>query len=363
MDGISGTHSRSTPKESLLLAEELLQDIELSRLPLSNIALKAARLARLTNDHIAETMMSYEAGGYPSHGQNGQMSPETYQLAVSAGRQFSWHNPATEKFEPRVYLESIGSLQGQIETGTTALSAAADRNVSFASSNPNQWLTPPPSNSLERARIQAEIATARNRLSSRTALVHRFVRRQYYELKLSGIATDIFARAQERVNKRIDSIIPEAATKLASAYDRLRSDNPEDWSGAVHTCRRIFEELADKLYPAANQSVKGDGKEIKGDSTRHKNRLMLFVESKSKSKKFNQVVGSHLSFLGERLDAVVEAANKGSHSIVDQEEADRYVVYTYLLLGDILSLIEPETDSGNGNAGGNEMISAEPEES
>jgi hypothetical protein len=49
-------------------------------------------------------------------------------------------------------------------------------------------------------------------------------------------------------------------------------------------------------------------------------------------------VGSHLEFIGERLDSVFQAAQKGSHGVVDKAEADRYVVYTYLIVGDILSL-------------------------
>ena len=40
-----------------------------------------------------------------------------------------------------------------------------------------------------------------------------------------------------------------------------------------------------------------------------------------------------------RLDSIFRAVQKGSHAIVTQEEADRYVVYTYLVTGDILSLL------------------------
>ena len=66
---------------------------------------------------------------------------------------------------------------------------------------------------------------------------------------------------------------------------------------------------------------------------------MAFVSDSSTSSRFQDLVGSHLSFLGDRLDSVFLASQKGSHStIVSREEADRYVVYTYLLLGDILSL-------------------------
>jgi hypothetical protein len=48
------------------------------------------------------------------------------------------------------------------------------------------------------------------------------------------------------------------------------------------------------------------------------------------------------------LDAVFRAAQKGSHASVTQDEAHRYVVYTYMIVGDILSLHSAE-ESGPAN--------------
>ena len=53
-------------KEALTLSSEILRNIELSEIPLTNIALKTCRLARLLNDYDVQTIMEYEAGGYPS---------------------------------------------------------------------------------------------------------------------------------------------------------------------------------------------------------------------------------------------------------------------------------------------------------
>ena len=55
------------------------------------------------------------------------------------------------------------------------------------------------------------------------------------------------------------------------------------------------------------------------------------------------IVGSHLHYMGERLDALFGAAQKGSHATVTKEEADRCVIYTYLLVADILSLHPQQT--------------------
>lgn len=75
----------------------------------------------------------------------------------------------------------------------------------------------------------------------------------------------------------------------------------------------------------------GNGKVIstKLGAANYINRIVVFIESKSASGRFDAIVGSHLRFVGERLDSVFGAAQKGSHATSD-EEADRYVVYTYL---------------------------------
>jgi len=52
---------------------------------------------------------------------------------------------------------------------------------------------------------------------------------------------------------------------------------------------------------------------------------------------------TNLAFMGDRLDSIFSATQKGSHKeICTREEAERYVIYSYLLLGDILTLEKKE---------------------
>ncbi|KKL47926.1 hypothetical protein LCGC14_2330660 [marine sediment metagenome] len=73
------------------------------------------------------------------------------------------------------------------------------------------------------------------------------------------------------------------------------------------------------------------------------NRILTFIQENNTSERFSDIVGSHLKFIEDRLKSVLRAAHKGTHeTIISQEEADRYVVYTYLLIGDIISLKKAE---------------------
>lgn len=180
-------------------------------------------------------------------------------------------------------------------------------------------------------------------LANSRRLVHQYVLLKHYELKFSGISDDIFSRLRTRVDSAVGKSVPESINKFSSAYNNLLSENPEDWSNAVHSCRRILKDLADSLFPPCEDKVIKAGKKpkvIKLGKDNYINRLIAFIETKTTSEKFTAIVGSHLGFIGDRLDSVVESSQKGSHAtITTKEEADRYVIYTYLLVGDILSLL------------------------
>ncbi len=87
-----------------------------------------------------------------------------------------------------------------------------------------------------------------------------------------------------------------------------------------------------------DKDINGKIVKIKMGADNYVNRLVAFCESQQKSERFNDLVGSNLSLLGDRLDAAFRAAQKGSHASVTRDEASRTVVFTYLLIGDILEL-------------------------
>jgi hypothetical protein len=211
-----------------------------------------------------------------------------------------------------------------------------------SSSNPHQTVYTPIGNHIERAQILQRRGDFSKKLSSRRTLLHRYALQKHYELKYSNIAGDIFSRLRERIDPLIGKTLETSIQKFSSIYENLQSENPEDWSNAVHSCRRILQDLADVLYPARDDKIKTEGDKeirIKLGNDNYINRLMSYIETKTDSSCFEDVVGSHIKYIGERLDAIFNAAQKGSHSnIVTREEADRYVVYTYLTIGDILSL-------------------------
>ena len=142
-----------------------------------------------------------------------------------------------------------------------------------------------------------------------------------------------------QVDAEIAHRVPEAVRKFASIHENLASENPEDWSNSAHSCRRILQDLADAIFPAQEDRVTDAGKKIKLGTDNYINRLVCFIDDQSESERYSEVVGSQLSFMGDRLDALFRAAQKGSHATISTRvEAERYVVYTYMIVADILKL-------------------------
>ena len=98
--------SHAALAEALELSAGILKNLELSELSLSRIALKTARLARLLNDSVYQTIMEYEVGGYPSDPDS--VPAEIFELAVLAGRESQGSDQVTKQPERQVYLAGCG---------------------------------------------------------------------------------------------------------------------------------------------------------------------------------------------------------------------------------------------------------------
>lgn len=325
-------------KEALILAEQALKELELTESSLTSIALKASRIARITGNFEMQQIMLYEAGGYPSEPTGVQ--PDIWELAKKANRVV--REKKGDEIKEYAKLKSIERLENEILTARERLRVSQDADVQIHSSNPNQYISPVSGNSMERYRISEVISDTSQIIGQRRAFIYNYLSEVYYELKYSVVTDDSFNRIRKLVDENIAHLIPKSIQKFTAIYENLESDNSEDWSNAVHSCRRVLQDLADALYPPredATKTIGGKERTISLGPDAYINRLVAYVEDNSDSKRFEEIVGSHLKFMGERLDSVFQAAQKGSHAeIVTQAEADRYVVYTYMIVGDLMAL-------------------------
>lgn len=347
---IKKTDQKTSPiDEALYLAEETLKNIELSEIPLSNIALKMARLCRLLNLEKYRKIFEYEVSGYPSSPTG--VPKEIWDLGTLAGRVYE--EKEKDEIKSYMYMASIDSLDQEIVSAKEALKVSQDpsnSNLSQQSFVVANWR--------HREKLLSKIRVSQNRLSERKSFIYRFCLEKYYELKFSDQVESLFNKTRMIVDKNISKIHPEGLHKLTSILNNLKSDNIEDWSNAAHSCRRLLQEIADQIYPPSSEDkILESGKRIKIGKENYINRLVCFVEENGDSKTHSDVIAAELRQTGERLDALFNAAQKGSHnSIKSKHEAERYIIYTYLLIGEILDLKKKIKIEKDNNIQSNELV-------
>lgn len=327
-------------EETLSLAEEILKNIELQEISLSNIVLRCARLARITGNQNAMDLFKYELTGYPKDDQ-GYVLADAFQLARYANRSFR-QKDKSGIIREYMFPETVSEIENELSAAREQMKVAFDRDISVSSANPDQYVFSPIGNSIERAGLRQIITEKSKKLDQLRSAYYNYVLGVYYEIKLKNITEDIFQKRKIIVDKALSKYLPETFEKFVSVYENLKSKNSEDWANAVHSCRRVIKDVADFLYPATNEEIEiGDGKRIKLSDENYIVRLKQFIKGKSDSESFSRIVGSHLDYIGDRIDAIYKSSTKGSHAKVDQKEAESYAMYTYMLIGDVMDLYNP----------------------
>ncbi|WP_306692399.1 ComEA family DNA-binding protein [Bacillus cereus] len=172
-----------------------------------------------------------------------------------------------------------------------------------------------------------------------------YVKRVAYE-KATALHTKIaytdsaqtaFDILKNEADDRLLDLNPELAEQLMLAFKSVSTDNPEEWSQALTTCRRFIEGLADELFPPIDEEVNGR----KLGKTHYINRLWAFMDKSIESKSNKDLAKAHVDILGGYLQRIHKLSNKGVHTGLEREEAVKTVFHTYLMVADILKYLIP----------------------
>jgi hypothetical protein len=174
--------------------------------------------------------------------------------------------------------------------------------------------------------------------------IHMYVGRRYEELRFGATVEGAFEVVRGEVDSRIAELVPSGLGMLNAAFENAASDNPEHWANAAGTCRRLLQEAADAVRPSGPDVTFPSGKTVKAGPGNYINRLALWIDEQSGSDTAAAMITTDLEYLGRRLGAADAAGQKGAHANVDRFDASRFIVGTYLVLGDVLRLASgPDT--------------------
>ena len=325
-------------QECTKLAEEILADFQTRIIPVDSILLKALRLYSLLGDQFGITLFTYETSGYPITPTG--MPQNVWVIAEAAGRTYAVQNPMNPA---QLLYYSFPMLLSEMQA---ALDAEKSKTQQTANTMQQQGLLQMQTAFSVGPTVQglpdstATISSGQRWMQTIRSRLYQYVLQTYQYLKYGNAAEGTFAVFRMQADEMLKKICPQAIEKLSASYNNLNSSNPEDWANAVHSCRRILTDLADTLYPPRDEPVIVGRKPVKVGKGQYINRLVQYIASKAGSKTFADVVGADLGSIGMRLDAIYDAVCKGTHAEITKDEASRYIIYTYLLISDIVSLTD-----------------------
>ncbi len=193
---------------------------------------------------------------------------------------------------------------------------------------------------LEQAQFYAAIGFRNEVLDRIRTRTHAYLCQVEVELSLTVATQRIFDHHRQRVDLFLRQHASTVFDQFAAAYRRVQEGAVEERAQALTSCRRILKSVADVVYPVPAEPVPdNDGKIRDLSSEKYINRLWQFIDQAQVGGTFTQSIHATLIDLGNRIDALYQLCNKGTHADqVSVREVEWCVIQTYLLSGEMLSL-------------------------
>lgn len=327
-------------EQAVATCEHVLDGIENTTITTSSALLQCLRIARLLNDEEAIKWLQFEYSGYPRDEENHILS-EAWEVGYKNGRGYIFDGKKMIFTSLASELEeSILSKKHAINNFTTQGASTSGELAYVAMNNLTTSVT------RSTGAMITEISQNRKNLSILQSKYYDYALRKHIELTFGNVAQDVFSTYRESVDKHFMKLSSETILKLNAIEDKINSDNPELFSQALTTCRRLFENTATELFTkhlpnySLNKYMTKSGKEIDISGDHYKNKLSAVIEVLQDKSVTNSVVGSNVLYTLDWIDNLSNLQCKGVHSDITKQEAMQCIIHTYICLGDILSLQE-----------------------
>lgn len=325
-------------EKALEACEKVIDGIEDSTITTESALLQCSKIARLTNDEENLIWLQYEYGGYPKNN-DGRVISDAWNIAYKKGRGYQ------KDGKLYIFTELASELEEKITAQQKAVGNFTTNGASVSGELALLAMDRLTTN-VHRSTITmvADVAIAQKRLASLKAQYYEYALKKHIELNFGNVATDVFARYREQVDLAFSELSKETLLKLQAIEGKINSGNPEMYSQALTTCRRLFEstavELFSKHFPDYKDKVykTKSGAEIDVSGNHYKNKLSAVIEKLEDKSMKKTLVGSNVIYLLDWIDNLSNLQCEGVHSYITKEDAERCILQTYMCLGDVLTL-------------------------
>lgn len=326
-------------EEALEACKKILDGIELGTLAISAAALLCLRIARLLNDTNSIYWLQCETGGYPREA-NGHIIHKAWEAAYTHGR--GSYNKDKQQV---VFSDLVSELESEIINANKAIGNFSTAGVSASGDHaPTAMRNLTSTVSSATGQLLERISNANSKIASLTSAYYDYALKTYIELSFSDTTATIFDSYKEKVNKYLSSLSKDTILKLQAMEDKVNSNNPELYSQAVTTCRRLFidvaTELFNKTFPNFTEKLykTKSGKEIDISGEHYINKISAVIEKMEEKSTKKTIIGSSIIYILDWIENLITLQCKGVHSEITKHDAEQCIIHTYICLGDILSM-------------------------
>lgn len=161
------------------------------------------------------------------------------------------------------------------------------------------------------------------------------------ELQYGDLPPDIFEETRKAVDKELVALSRSTLEKLVETYRKLSvTSTPLEFSTIAFSCRDILQDFTDAIF---NPEYLRKG-EVTPTHEQTKNKAYYALRDKLKGHKKTelQLLSAQVDYLNAYFDKLTAYIQKQTHPKgfeVTREDANRCIIYTYLVIGDIMKFV------------------------
>lgn len=323
-------------EKAIQLLEEVLLNLENSKIALSSIIQKLNRIGKLLDDKNLIGWTEIQLGNLE------YKVPLTNLVNSITTNEKLKTNESKKKLEDNINITKDKGILNFIDdeelNAKVRISGGQFENIGFIEQRYNDIVKGKKGNdgTYYQSNLSNTLAIVKSLAYKKASFFHK---KYAYE----SLPETNFELLKSKVDDKLLDLEPHLAEQLMLAFKGVSSDNKEEWSQALTSCRRFFEKLADSLYPATDK--KNNGRSLTQNN--YINRLWAFLDESIESDSDKEIAKKHIDYLGSYFQSIYKITNKGVHTEITRIEALKTVMHLYLVCVDILDFVKKRKQSSH----------------
>jgi hypothetical protein len=300
------------------LSDVILGDLEINQLPISQILMKAKRMARLLHDSDAQKWLDYEIMGYP---------PVFDPAELGTCRKYYTSERPVLRDERTHKPHPIGLPQLE-----SYIHSTKPENVQKIGAHENQ--------KIQIMNRHHEMVNDFERLKT---AIHNYVTEVNIALSVGERTEDLFEDTRIAADRFIREHCPRSGEQLLAISDKLDYYNPYSFSEAMLAVRKILASVADAIMPVQEPQYrdrKGQERQIGKDQ--YLNRIFSYLEQNSRIDPLLSMIEAEMTYIFAKADHPADKL-QGLYEPLSRDDVELAIIHMYLVVAEIAKIRKVDT--------------------